>query len=107
MNSHKEKDERLRAILREAYLEREKSETGDQWQDTVMHRIRKKREIHVAPGFPGVFGQITWKLAPVTVLLILAATAFLLGSGLTSGYELFEFVPNGIEELTLMHIFSV
>jgi hypothetical protein len=107
MSSSREKDERLRAVLREAYLEREKSETGNQWQDTVMHRIRKNREIHVAPGFPGVFGQFTWKLAPVTVLLVLAATAFLLGSGLTSGYEIFEFVPNGIEELTLTQIFTV
>jgi hypothetical protein len=107
MNSHKEKDERLQTILREAYLDRENREAGKQWQDGVMHRIRKMSVIDVAPTFPGVFGQFTWKLAPVTVLLVLAATAFLIGSGLTSGYEMFEFVLNGTEELTLMQIFAV
>lgn len=107
MNSSEQKDERLLKILRQAYLEKEKLEAGNRWQDDVMQRIRKIRESEVAPSSPVVFGQFAWKLAPVTVLLILALTAFLVGSGLTSGYAVFEFVLDGTEELTLMQMFTI
>lgn len=107
MNSSEQKDERLLKILRQAYLEKEKLEAGNRWQDDVMQRIRKIRESEVAPSSPVVFGQFAWKLAPVTVLLILALTAFLVGSGLTSGYKVFEFVLDGTEELTLMQMFTI
>ena len=107
MNSSEHKDERLLKILRQAYLEKEKLQAGNRWQDDVMQRIRKIRESEVAPSSPVAFGQFAWKLAPVTVLLILALTAFLIGSGFTSGYEVFKFVLDGTEELTLMQMFTI
>ncbi len=107
MSSSEQKDERLLKIMRQAYLEKEKLEAGNRWQDDVMQRIRKIRESEVTPNSPVGFGRFAWKLAPVTVLLILALTAFLIGSGLTSGYEMFEFVLDGTGELTLMQMFTI
>lgn len=106
MNSSEQKDERLLKILRQAYLEKEKLEAGNRWQDDVMQRIRKIRESEVAPSSPVVFGQFAWKLAPVTVPLILMLTVFLIGSGLTSGYGVFGFGLEGPEELTITEMIT-
>lgn len=104
MKSTEEKDERLLDILRGAYLEKEKRETGNRWQENVMHRIRKIKNIEVAPS--SVVFQFAWKLAPVTVFLILALTAILIGSGLNSGYGVFEVGLDGSEELTLTEMIT-
>jgi hypothetical protein len=106
MNSSEQKDERMLKLLRGAYLEKEKLEVGNRWQEDVVHRIRKIRNTGVAPGSSMAFSQFAWKLAPVTVLLILVLTAFLIGSGLTSGYEVFEFAPDGTEEMTLTELMT-
>ena len=95
------KDERLLKRLREAYLAKETLEVGNQWQEDVMHRIRKIEKTGIAQSASAGFTQFTWKLAPVAALLILVLTTFLIGSGLTSGYEMFEFILEGIEELAL------
>jgi hypothetical protein len=106
MNFSEQKDEKLLKILREAYLEKEKLEADNRWPESVMRRIRNMREIEIAPSSPVGFTQFTWKLAPVTALLILALTAFLIGSGLTPVYEVFEFVMDGTEPLTIVQLFT-
>ena len=98
-----QESDKLLRILRGAYLEREKAETGDRWQAGVMRRIREMGTIERAPGLWGGFTQFTWRLAPATVLLVLASIAFLVGSGLTPGYEAFDSI---LSELTLMHLFA-
>ena len=107
MNFSEQRDERLMKMLREAYLGKEKLAVGDQWQENVMHRIRKIRSMEAAPSSSTVFFQLAWKLAPVTVFLILVLTAFLIGSGLTSGYGLFDFGLGGPEELALMEMMTI
>lgn len=106
MNSFKQKDERLLKILREAYLEKEKLEVGNRWQEDVIQGIRKMRKIKATPSSPVVFGQFAWKLAPVTVPLILMLTVLLIGSGFTSVYGVFGFGLEGPEELTLTEMIT-
>jgi hypothetical protein len=107
MSSSEEKDERLLKILRETYFEKEKLEIGNRWQEEAMSRIRTSGKPKAEPSPSMVFSQFTWKLAPVTVLLILVLTAFLIGSGFISGFEEFGFAFNGTEELTLAQIFPI
>jgi len=107
MSSSEQKDERLMKILREAYLEKEKLEVSNRWQENAMHRIRKIRSTEVMASSSMVFFQFAWKLAPVTFFLILLLTAFLIGSGLTPGYGAFDFGLDGPEELTLTEMITI
>jgi hypothetical protein len=107
MNLTRQDDERLRRILRQAYLDKEKLEVGDQWRDDVMRRIRGIEQIRPEPGFLVLFSEFAWRFAPVISLLILALTIFLIGSALPSGYGALEFITDGIEELTFIDLFTV
>ncbi len=104
MNSPKQKHENLERILRQAYRKKEKLQVGDQWQARVIRRVQELGGIQSTPGFPDIFAQFAWRLAPYVCLLIFALTAFLM-SDLTSGDEAYQFLTNGTEEITLTQIF--
>ena len=101
MKFSKEKDERLLNILSEAYREKENRETGNEWQQKVMRGVQAARNREATPDSSVGFFQFAWRLAPATALLILALTALLIGSGLSSGYGVFEVGLDGLEELSL------
>ncbi len=98
-SSERERDKRLLRLLRGAYLGKENLETGNGWQEEVMRRVRRTRNVEAAPSSSVVFFQFAWKLAPVTLLLILALTAILIASGLSFGYGPFEFGLDAMTEL--------
>ena len=100
MNSHKTEDEIMKVILRKAYRQKENVEVGDQWQQEVMRRVRELGALQSTPSFPEMLEQLVWRLAPVTCLLIFGLTVLFAVSDFTSGYEAFQLLMNGTEELT-------
>lgn len=75
-------DQKLDAILRQAYRAREGAQARGQLGDRVMARIREAD----APGrqerFLPAFGDLVWRLAPVSCLLAVVLIALLLTLGL-------------------------
>ena len=100
MNSPKTEHEALQAILKRAYQQKENVEVGDQWQQEVMRSVRTLGALQPTPSFPEMLEHLVWRLAPVTCLLIVGLTVLFAVSDFTSGYEVFQLLMNGTEELT-------
>jgi hypothetical protein len=107
MTPIKHEQEALREILRLAYLEKEKVEVGDRWQEGVMRRIRELGEIEERPSSLVMLQQIVWRLAPLTCLLILGLTVLLSSSDFISGDDVIQLLVNGTEEFTLNQFFEL
>ena len=107
MSFSKQEQEKLKGILKQAYQEKENLEVGDLWQDDLRDRLRGIGGIQPDPRFLTVFAQFVWQLAPVISLLILALTGVLLALDLTSGFDVFQLLMNGKEELTLSQMLGV
>ena len=107
MTPIKHEQEALREILRRAYLEKEKVEVGDRWQEEVMRRIRELGEIEERPSSLVMLQQIVWRLAPLTCLLILGLTVLLSSSDFISGDDVIQLLMNGTEEITLNQLFGL
>ena len=101
MKSLEVEHEKLKRILTQAYQEKEKIEVGDLWPEGIMRRIREFGAIQPTPGFLEMFEPFVWRLAPVVSLLILGLIVVLLALDFTSGYDVFQLLMNGKEELTL------
>ncbi len=101
MSFSKEEHEKVKGILRQAYQEKENLEMGDLWPDDLLRRIGESGAIQSAPRFLTMFEQIVWQLVPVISLLILALTGVLLVLDLAPGYDVFQLLMNGKEEITL------
>jgi hypothetical protein len=107
MTTVRPEQDRLREILRRAYLEKENVEVGDQWQKEVMRRIRELGEIEERPSSLVMFEQLVWRLAPLTCLLILGLTVLFSYFDFISGYDVIQLLMNGTEELTLNQFFGL
>jgi len=101
------KREKLWAILRQAYQEKEKLEVGHLWTEGIMCHIRELGSTVPRPRFWEMFEPFIWRLAPVVCVLILILTVVLIAFDLTSGYDPFQIFMNGKEELTLAQLFEL
>jgi len=72
---------KLDAILRQAYRQRDEAEAGPNWQDKVMRRIWEIGPFEPSVGFLPAFGDLVWRLVPVTSLLAAALVCLLLTLG--------------------------
>ena len=107
MTPIKDKQEALREILRQAYLEKENVEVGDRWQEEAMSRIRELGAIEAASNSLLMFEQFVWRLAPLTCLLILGLAVLLSSLDFISGYDIIQLLMDGTEELTLNQFFGL
>jgi hypothetical protein len=107
MTPIKDKQEALRKILQQAYLEKENVEVGDRWQEEAMRRIRELGEIEPTPSSLLMFEQLVWRLAPLTCLLILGLAVLLSSLDFVSGYDIIQLLMDGTEELTLNQFFGL
>jgi hypothetical protein len=107
MTPIKDKEEALREILRQAYLEKENVEVGDRWQEEAMRRIRELGAIEAASSSLVMFEQFVWRLAPLTCLLILGLAVLLSSLDFISGYDIIQLLMDGTEELTLNQFFGL
>jgi hypothetical protein len=99
--------ERLTNILRQAYLGKERFEVGDQWQNSVMARIRQMGPIASAPSFLPTFEHLVWRFAPATSLLALALAALSIATDFIFEYDFFQLLLNAVEDSALAHLFGM
>jgi hypothetical protein len=107
MKSSGNQPERLTNILRQAYLGKERVEVGDQWQNSVMIRIRQMGPLASAPSFLPTFERLVWRLAPAASLLTLALAALSIATDFIVEYDLFQLLLNAVEDSALAHLFGV
>ncbi len=107
MKTSSREREKLIAILRQAYWEKENIEIGEQWQKSLMARIRQLGPVECVPDFLPTFGRFAWRLAPLTSLLALGLAALSLELDAIFGYDLFQLLMNALEDLTFTRIFGV
>ncbi len=107
MKSSGNQPERLTNILRQAYLGKERFEVGDQWQNSVMTRIRQMGPLASAPSFLPTFEHLFWRLAPATSLLTLALAALAIATDFIVEYDLFQLLLNAVEDSALVHLFGM
>lgn len=99
--------EKLTNILRQAYLGKERFEVGDQWQNSVMARIRQMGPLGSVPRFLPTFEQLVWRLAPAASLLTLGLAALSIATDFIVEYDLFQLILSAVEDSTLAHLFGV
>jgi len=99
------KYEALKKILREAYLEKEHAEVGEQWQVNAMRRIRNLGPVQSVPSFAMLFEQFVWRLTPATFLLIIVGAIIFLRLGFFPDYDVLTLFINNAEELSLAQLF--
>ena len=105
MKPFNRKYESLKKILREAYLEKEHAEVGEQWQVDTMRRIRNLSPVQSSPSFVMLFEQFVWRLTPTTCLLIILGAIIFLKLGFFSDYDVLTLFINDTEELSLAQLF--
>ncbi len=87
--------------LHTIYLEQENVHPHIQFKDDVMRRIRGlEQQIH-RDGFFQMMGQLTWKLAPATALMILICSYALMNFEFISDWQVLQLITNGAEEIGL------
>jgi len=98
--------ERVLAAWRPLYQERENRalETNVTWQADVMRAVRRIGPLHAGPQASLLFGQLVWRLAPITMLLIIAAAVILLKFNITPGDSLLVSLITDVEELTISQL---
>ena len=99
------KYESLKKILREAYLEKEHAEVGEQWQLNVMRRIRNLGPVQSGPSFFVLFEQFVWRLTPATCLLIILGAIIFLKLDFFPDYDVLTLFINDTEVLCLAQLF--
>ena len=107
MKSSRNERERLTNILMQAYLGKERFEVGDQWQNSVMARIRQMGPIASAPSFLPTFERLVWRFAPATSLVALGLAALSIAADFIFEYDLFQLLLNAVEDSALAHLFGV
>jgi hypothetical protein len=107
MKSSRNELGRLTNILRQAYLGKERFEVGDQWQNSVITRIREMGPVASAPCFLPTFEHLVWRLAPATSLLALGLAALSITIDFVVEYDLFQLLLNAVEDSALAYLFGV
>ena len=90
MKSSKMDDVQVKEALRAAYHAKENNgpEVGEQFEAQVMRRIRALGSIHSKPDYLSLFEQFVWRLAPVTVVLIVILAAWVIQFDFASEFEI-------------------
>jgi hypothetical protein len=97
---------KLDEILREAHRQRGETGAGTNWRDAVMARIGEIGPLDPSIRLLPAFGELVWRLVPVTSLLALVLICLLVTLG-TSWSDPLEPLINAAEESLLFQIFGV
>lgn len=96
--------ETLKKKLLQAYHEKEKLKSGDQWHLIVMGLVRKIGPLQAKPDPLIQFGKFVWRLSPVTCLLIVMSAAVLLKFDFTPDYNVLITFITDAEEISLVQL---
>jgi hypothetical protein len=80
-------NEVLKRRFRDTYFARERENIPDAWANQAMKQIRRLGPLGTGPTFWPAFEHLVWRLAPVTCLLVIVLTFFLLSANLDSGQD--------------------
>ncbi len=98
---------KLEGMLKRTYQRREPPELDPRWRSRLMTRIREIGPLEEKVRFLPSFEKLVWRLAPVTVPLVLILVFFLLKLGLCSGPDALHQLVNSVEEWTLAQLLAV
>ena len=90
MESSKRNDIQVKQALKAAYLAKENNgpEVSGQFEVQVMRRIRALGPIHSKPDFLLMFEHFVWRIAPVTVVLIIILAVWAIQFDFASEFDM-------------------
>jgi len=74
----------------------------DQWQRDVMRRIRNLASSTSETSLFMMLEQVTWKLSPVTLGMILICGIALMNLQIIPDWQIFQLITSGTEEINLL-----
>ena len=87
--------------LHTVYVEKGNVHAHIKFKSDIMRRIRGLEQQGYRDGFFQMMGQLTWKLAPVTALMILICSYSLMNFEFISDWQVLQLIANGTEEIGL------
>lgn len=108
MKSRISENEALKTVFRDVYDAKDGEIAGeDRSAARVMERIRQIGPLGPATGFWPAFEHLVWRLAPVSCVLLLAATLLLLNMQTDVAHDPLGAWMTGMEETTLAELFGL
>lgn len=107
MRSRVSENESLKKVFREAYSAKRAGETGEGWQSQVMRRIRQIGPLRPATGFWPAFGNMVWRLAPVSCALVLVLMFLFLSMEPDVGPDYLGTMAAEMEKPNLVELFGL
>jgi hypothetical protein len=108
MRSRISEKESLKKALRDAYFAKEREGVGKEFRTDVMRRIRRIGPLSANVGFWPAFEHLTWRLVPVTCLLVLVLTAALVTMDFDQPHDYLGTVTADLEKpTTLTQLFDL
>ena len=102
---HKE-TQLLETTLKKAYCEQEPVVSAEQWSARVMRTIRMHGPLKTVSTSES-FGWFVWRLAPISVVLILVLAACMLYFDFVPEYEIARFFVSDPIEFTLIESLGI
>ena len=100
-------NESLKKTFRGVYLAKERGESGEDWPSLAMRRIRQIGPLRPAAGFWPAFENLVWRLAPVSCVLILVLTFFLVNMDFDVDSDYLATMTAEMEKPNLMELFDL
>ena len=107
MKSFEKHMERLKKAFITSYHAKEKTEVGEEWQMSVMNRIRRLGPLPARADYFTLFGQTVWRFAPVACVLILVLAISLIKLDFIPESEAAKIFFTNPVEYTIEQLFTV
>ncbi len=98
---------KLTLVLQKAYREKESLHVGEEWQSSVMLRIRHLGPPEPVQSYLPTFEHLVWRIAPVTSLLMVGLTGLSLAMNGLFEYDLYQLFLNTVEDSALLHLLGM
>jgi hypothetical protein len=96
---------KLLKVLQTTYSDRPAPQPDDHWQHDVMRRIQCLASSAADNSWYQMIEQVTWKLSPVTLTMILACAIAWMNLEITPDWQVFQLITNSVEEINLFEFF--
>ncbi|MDM8554435.1 hypothetical protein QUF75_06865 [Desulfococcaceae bacterium HSG7] len=110
MKHSRKKNSQLKEMLKSAYDAKAESyfpDTDEQWEMRVMQRIRAMSHADACPDFYSLFNQFVWRLAPVSVIIIVALTVIMNSFDILTDLEIASMLADDPMGFSLNQMFNI
>ena len=97
MKNKNARQDALKALLRKAYLEKEKLPVGERWEQNAMRAIQRLPHPQVSNQL-AAFEALVWKFSPAAAALIVLFTLALFSMDLIPDSEMVHCLFNGFNQ---------